>query len=66
MLPNVGTADRMVRIIVGLALIGWALGYVPGVAASPWGWIGLIPLGTAVFGWCPAYSLVGIDTCGKR
>lgn len=63
---NIGMADRVFRIVVGLALIAWALGYIPGVGASAWGWIGLVPLGTALMGWCPAYSLIGVNTCGVR
>ncbi len=66
MLTNVGNVDRIARIVVGLALIAWAMGYVPGLGASPWGWIGLIPLGTALAGWCPAYSILGINTCGMK
>jgi hypothetical protein len=56
---NVGTIDRTVRIVIGLGLIGAAVGGVIGV----WGWIGVIPLGTALFGFCPAYRLVGLNTC---
>lgn len=63
---NVGMIDRAVRVIAGLVLIALALGYLPGVAASPWGWIGVVPLLTGVVGMCPAYSIVGINTCGKR
>lgn len=33
---------------------------------TPWGWLGLIPLGTAAMGWCPLYSLLGINTCGVK
>lgn len=66
MLTNIGTVDRIIRIIVGLALLAWALGYIPGYAANMWGWIGLIPLATALAGWCPAYSLLGMNTCGVK
>jgi hypothetical protein len=59
MTKNVGTADRIIRIIAGLALIGLTLAGTIGV----WGWIGVVPLATALLGWCPAYSLVGIKTC---
>lgn len=65
MTTNIGTVDRVLRIVVGLGLIAWALGYLPGYAPNAWGWIGLIPLGTALVGSCPAYSLLGISTCGK-
>lgn len=66
MTTNVGTIDRVLRIIAGLALIALALGYLPGIAPNPLGWIGVVPLLTAVLGWCPAYSLVGLSTCPKR
>lgn len=66
MSTNVGTIDRVLRIIVGAVLIALALGYLPGVAASPWGWIGVIPLLTGLFGTCPVYSILGINTCGRR
>jgi len=56
---NVGTIDRLLRIIVGLALL--SLVFVG--PKSLWGLVGLIPLGTAVFGFCPAYALFGIRTC---
>lgn len=59
---NVGSIDRAVRIVVGLALI--AMVYVG--PQTPWGWIGLIPLLTGLFRWCPGYSLLGINTCPKR
>jgi Protein of unknown function (DUF2892). len=61
MKANVGSVDKVVRIIVGLAIIGW------GVAASNWlGAIGIIPLATALLGFCPAYSLIGVNTCGTK
>ena len=47
-------------------LIAWALGFLPGIAPSPWGWIGVVPLLTAVVGYCPAYSILGMSTCSKR
>lgn len=59
MKANVGTLDRTVRIVVGLLLIGLTLGGVIGV----WGWIGLLPLATGIFRFCPAYGLLGIKTC---
>jgi hypothetical protein len=65
MTTNVGTIDRILRIVVGLALIALALGYVPGYLPQVWGWIGVIPIATALIGWCPAYSILGLSTCGK-
>jgi hypothetical protein len=59
MQKNVGTLDRALRIVVGIALIALAaIGTV-----GHWGWIGAVPLATALIGWCPAYSLLGIKTC---
>lgn len=63
---NVGTIDRVLRVVVGLALIALALGYIPGYAAQKWGWIGVVPLLTAVFGYCPAYSIIGMNSCGRK
>lgn len=55
---NVGTIDRMLRAVVGLALVVWAL-----VGGPVWAWIGVIPLVTAALGTCPLYSLFGMSTC---
>jgi hypothetical protein len=63
MTANVGTFDRIARIIIGLALIAFALGYIaPGTSWSWVGWIGVVPILTALFGTCPAYSLFGMST----
>jgi len=59
---NVGSIDRAVRIIVGLALVGLAFTQTLGV----WAWIGIVPLVTGIIGWCPAYKLVGINTCAMK
>lgn len=56
---NVGAVDRALRAIVGLVLI--ALVFVG--PQTPWGWLGLVPLLSAVVGFCPAYTLLGIRTC---
>lgn len=61
MAANVGNTDRILRIVVGLILI--SLVFIGPKTA--WGWVGLIPLATGLFRWCPAYRLVGIDTCRK-
>jgi Protein of unknown function (DUF2892) len=58
MKANVGSSDRIIRIILGLVIIGW------GVMNANWlGAIGLIPLATAFMRWCPAYLPFGISTC---
>ena len=60
---NVGMFDRIARIIIGIALIAFALGYIaPGTSWAWVGWIGVVPILTAIFGTCPAYSLVGMST----
>ena len=56
---NEHTADRAVRVILGLALI--ALVFVG--PKTSWGWLGLVPLATALLGSCPAYTLFGVSTC---
>jgi len=58
---NVGGIDRALRILVGLGLI--SLVFVG--PQTPWGWIGLIPLGTGIAGFCPLYPLLGLNTCKK-
>ena len=58
MKKNVGSIDRTLRIIAGVALIGWAL------YAQNWlGAIGAIPLFTGLIGWCPAYLPFGLSSC---
>ena len=61
MKKNVGNVERVIRIIVGLAVI--SLVFVG--PQSNWGWLGLVPLATGLIGWCPPYSLLGINTCKK-
>lgn len=56
---NVGTIDRALRVALGLILVVLAaLGYI-----GVWGWIGLVPLATGLFKFCPLYTLLGINTC---
>jgi O-antigen ligase len=60
---NVGGVDRILRMVVGLALIALALTGTVGV----WGWIGIVPLASGVLKFCPAYTLLGINSgrnCG--
>ncbi len=59
MTPNIGPLDRTLRIILGLGLIAASLAGLIG----PWGYIGIIPLVTAAVRFCPAYRLVGLNTC---
>lgn len=58
---NVGSIDRIIRILAGLALIAWAL-----MGGPVWAWVGVVPLATGVFKICPAYSLLGLNTCGIK
>ena len=60
--PNVGTIDRGVRIVVGAALIAAT---VAG-AIGPWGWLGVVPIATGLFRFCPAYLPFGLNTCSTR
>lgn len=59
---NVGNTDRALRIIAGLVLIILAATGTIGL----WGWIGVIPLLTGIFRFCPAYPLLGINTGSKK
>jgi hypothetical protein len=61
---NVGTIDRVVRVLVGLVLIAFAFGLVWPATGWNWvGWIGIIPLVTGAVGSCPLYSVLGLSTC---
>ena len=60
--PNVGTLDRGVRIVAGVALIAAT---VAG-AIGPWGWLGVVPIATGLFRFCPAYLPFGLNTCSMR
>ncbi len=57
---NVGGIDRVLRIAVGLVLIGLAASGVVGA----WGWIGIVPLATGLFRFCPLYPVLGINSAG--
>jgi hypothetical protein len=59
MKSNVGGIDRVLRIVVGLALIALTLTG----AIGAWGWIGLVPLATAAMGFCPLYTVLGFSSC---
>lgn len=59
---NEGKLDRLLRVIAGLGLI--ALTQVG--PQTPWGWIGVVPLLTGIVGYCPAYALLGLNTCKAR
>ena len=59
---NVGGIDRVLRIVIGLALIGLTLSGSIGV----WGWVGVVPLLTALAGTCPLYTVLGFSTCSMK
>ena len=62
MKTNEGTIDRALRVIAGLALVGLADTGTIGA----WGWIGIVPIATGLIGWCPAYTMLGINTCPMK
>lgn len=62
MKTNVGMGDKSLRIIVGIVLI--ALAAIKG-GVWMWGYIGIVPLLTGLFGFCPAYTILGLSTKGK-
>jgi fatty acid desaturase len=59
---NSGMIDRAIRVIAGLVLIALAAAGTIGL----WGWIGVVPLLTGVVGFCPAYTMLGINTCSAK
>lgn len=62
MKPNVGGIDRVLRIVIGLVLIGLAATGTVGW----WGWLGVVPLATGALGWCPPYAMLGFNTCAMK
>ena len=62
MKSNVGGIDRILRIVLGLVLIGLTLTGNIGV----WGWLGVVPLATGAIGWCPPYAIFGWNTCSVK
>jgi hypothetical protein len=59
---NEGTIDRALRIIAGLVLL--SLVFIG--PQTVWGWVGIVPLATGLMGYCPLYSLLGINTCALK
>jgi hypothetical protein len=58
MQANVGGIDKWLRIALGVALIAWAV-----MGGPVWAWIGVVPLATGLFNFCPLYKELGINTC---
>ncbi len=61
MKQNIGTTDKMIRILIGMIIMGAGFYY-----QSLWGLIGLIVVTIALIGWCPPYDLFGLNTCGHH
>ncbi len=61
---NMGTAQRIIWIVAGLALLAWAI--LGGGAYSWIGWIGIVPLATGLIGWCAINAILGIDTAERK
>ena len=61
MKKNVGSVDKVVRLIIGLVIIALGILY-----QSWWGLVGIIPIFTAAMGWCPTYLPFGISTCKTK
>lgn len=59
MQKNVHKVERVIRVVVGAGLV--SLAFVG--PASPWFFIGLVPIATGLLGWCPPYAIFGINTC---
>lgn len=64
MTANVGTTDRFIRVVLGVVLL--SLLYFLEGNVRWFGLIGLIPLATAIFSWCPAYRLFGWNTASAK
>ena len=58
---NVGSTDKLIRQVVGVAIIATGVYF-----QSWWGAIGVVPILTAFAGWCPPYALLGINSCATR
>jgi hypothetical protein len=54
---NVGRTERLIRVVVGVVIVGIGVAY-----QSWWGAVGLVPIATGLIGWCPPYALLGIST----
>lgn len=58
---NEGTADRALRIALGLVLLA-----IAATGRGTWGYLGIVPLMTGLIGSCPLYSILGVSTCSIR
>lgn len=65
MTVNIGSFDRIIRLVIGVALLYFALFAQPN--GYNWiGWVGIIPILTALIGNCPLYSILGVNTCRAK
>ena len=62
MKTNEGMIDRALRVAVGVLLLALTFTHTRGI----WGWIGVVPLLTGAIGWCPLYTVLGINTCAMK
>ncbi|MBM3350739.1 MAG: DUF2892 domain-containing protein [Betaproteobacteria bacterium] len=62
MKANVGGIDKILRVVVGVALIAW----VAAAGGPMWAWIGVVPLATGLMSFCGLYSILGINTCKAK
>lgn len=60
MQANVGGIDKWLRIALGVVLIAWVV-----MGGPVWAWIGVVPLATGLFNFCPLYKVLGINTCKR-
>lgn len=58
MTKNVGKIDKVIRLVLGVALIAFAV-----LTGNVLGYIGIIPIVTALMSWCPLYTLIGKNSC---
>ena len=61
MVKNVGSAERVGRVLAGLGIVAWGV-----MAQNWWGAVGIVPILTGATGWCPPYHLLGISTCKTK
>jgi hypothetical protein len=59
---NLGNIDRILRVVLGLVLLGLTLSGTIG----PWGWLGVVLVATAAIGFCPIYTVLGLNTCPMK
>lgn len=63
MKANIGNTDRVLRVILGVALL--SMFFVAESSLRWWGLVGIVPLVTAALGFCPLYAVLGVNTCPR-